>query len=410
MENLNENRKKATRNIIALLALNLFAGTGSWENAAIQTIANHWTGVDIATIRLLTTLPFFACIPVMLICGALVGKKIKYRTCANLASLFTLLGGFLPFVFHPTWTAVLFCRILLGIGNGFFSVRNAALLRSVPLEEQAKYMGWCTTLRLIVNTAMQTLIGVLAKNLGWNAPFLVYLFALIPGVYIFFALREPTIENVPLKSQKDQPAAVQEQGKMTVRGWGFCIIQLLAIACSYPLLSTMSTMIVNKGLGDAAVAGTVLSCYTAVGFVINLFLGPIKKIFGKFSSPLCYVIAGVGIFMVLFTQNLPLIYLGTILAGLGLYINYSLLYVYQSNEVGPKAVAFATGALIAFNQMGVYCSNTWIRLCNAIFHYATEEQNALMGGGVMMLVLAVVFVVGGFAVEQPKYPAVSSEK
>ena len=72
---MKDNNKKAMLNYIAILAIYLFLGTGSWENAAIETMAQAWPAVDITLIRMLGTIPFLVSMPIMLVIGGLVGKK-----------------------------------------------------------------------------------------------------------------------------------------------------------------------------------------------------------------------------------------------------------------------------------------------------------------------------------------------
>ena len=397
-EATNKDTRKAMINYIAILAIFLFSGTGSWENAAIETMANAWPSVDITLIRMIGTIPFLVSMPIMLVIGGLVGKKISYRTCVNIGSLLIIIGGAAPYLYAPSWTMVLVFRGLLGAGVGFYAVRNAALVKTIPYEKQARYIGLGTAMMNICNTVMQTLAGALT-NVSWNAPFLVNALAIIPAIYIFICFREP-VDDEPLASEADGAQAVTVNDKMDYHGWIYAVIQFFSTLSLYPLLSGMSTFLASRNIGSATIAGTVLSVYTLTGFVVNLLLPNVKKAFGKATPIVTCALVAIGQAIVLFIPNIVAVYIGTILCGFGFMANFSLFYVYLGKSVPASKVGFASNLILALNQLSVFLSSYYILACQAIFKRSIDVESAFIGCIIIYAALAVLFLVGKLVPEE----------
>lgn len=89
--------KMSIMNYAALLSIFLFAGAGTFEGSAVQSMIEAWPGVAPSTVRLVVTLPSLVCLPAMLVIGGVVGKKISYRTAAIVGTALVAIGGAAPF-------------------------------------------------------------------------------------------------------------------------------------------------------------------------------------------------------------------------------------------------------------------------------------------------------------------------
>ena len=128
------NQKMRGVNYIALLSVFLFAGAGTFMNAAVQTMIEAWPDVSVTTVRMVVSLPPLVSLPVMLITGGMVGKKLSYRFCAIFGTLLIALGGVAPFFVSSSWTLVLAFRAILGVGVGFLGMRNALGINVVAIR------------------------------------------------------------------------------------------------------------------------------------------------------------------------------------------------------------------------------------------------------------------------------------
>ena len=382
-------------NYIAILAIFLFAGAGSWENAAIDLMAKAWPAVDITWIRWESTLPSLISMPVMLLAGGMVGKKISYRSCVNLGSLMIVLGGALPFFFAPSWAMVLVFRAVLGAGVGFYSVRNAALVKSIPLEKQARYIGLGTAMMNIGNVLMQQLAGILADKGGWNWAFLCNACVLISGIFIFFCFREPAEEGVALPTEDNAEKTVSdENAKLDGRAVLYAVMQFTATLVLYPLLSGMATFMAARNLGTASLVGTVLSSYTVAGFVVSFLLPNVRRIFKRKAAPVMYGLCALGMVLVLTAQNIAFVFIGTILCGIGFFANWSLFYIFIGEVVHPAKVGFASSLVLVLNQAAMFLSTYFITACHAIFQRGTDAESAYVGGVIFYVILTVILCIG----------------
>lgn len=382
--------KRGFINYLAILAIFVFSGAGSWENAAIEVMAEAWPNVDITLIRMESTLPFLVSMPVILLIGGIVGKKISYRTCINLGSACIAVGGAGPFFFAPSWTAVLVFRALLGVGVGLYSVRNAALIKSIPLEKQARYMGIGTALMNIGNAILQPLAGAFSAR-GWSWTFLANALVLITGVFIFFAFKEPDQE---LEESAAQDVKTDSHVKMDKSAWIFALMQFFATLSLYPLLSGMATFMNSRSLGSATLVGTVLSSYTIAGFVVSFLLADIHRLFKRFTAPLMYGLVVLGQLLVLFAPNIGFVFVGTILCGVGFMANWSLFYIYVGQKVHPDKLGFAQSLILTFNQAAVFLSTYFIVMCHTVFGRATDAESAYIGAVIVFAAMSVYLLFG----------------
>ncbi len=156
-------KKMSGINYIALLSVFLFAGAGTFMNAAVQTMIDAWPDVPVSTVRMVVSLPPLVSLPVMLLTGGIVGKKLSYRFCAIVGTLLIALGGAAPFFVSSSWTLVLVFRAILGVGVGLLGMRNALLVYSVPEEKSAAFTGYGNALFNGGAVIASPIVGILSQ-------------------------------------------------------------------------------------------------------------------------------------------------------------------------------------------------------------------------------------------------------
>lgn len=228
-------------NYIAVLSVFLFSGAGSFMNAAMQTMMDAWPELSATTVRMISSIPPLVSLPVMLAVGSYVGKKISFRTCSILGTLFIAIGGVGPYFLHTSWPVVLLFRALLGVGVGFVGMRNALVTEAIPPEKVTAFIGYGAVLYNIGNVLANPLVGVLCQ-FGWQYSFLYDAIAFIPLILIILFLKEPEHEA---KTSALEKQAKTDDGKIGWRIYYLCIMQFLTCCVLYPLLSCMATFITD---------------------------------------------------------------------------------------------------------------------------------------------------------------------
>ena len=386
----------AVLNLIAIIAIFAVSGVGNFQNPAIATFQAAWPEVSATAINNVSTLPALVSLPVMLIVGALAGKKIKYKPVVIFALVCSLVGGLGPIFFAPNWTTVLVFRAILGVGAGCFGVRSAILLSSLPEDKQAKWVGICTALYSGINLVMGPVVGALTK-ISWKAPFWVNIECLIALILVLFFLKEPETAA----PAAEQTAAAAKKEPLGVRPVVYALVQALATGVMYPLLLGISTFFVNKNIGDGVMAGTALTCYS-IGCLASMGLGPVQKALKKLTLPVAYIVSALGVAIVLFFPGFLTTCIGCVIAGAGFMIAFSMLQVFNAQICGPTVLALASTLILVGNNLGVYVSSYCMTAFHAIFGRATVEESSFFGCMVTFLIFAVLAFVPGLLVPGKK--------
>ena len=383
--------KLSTLNIAAMLSVFLFAGAGTYENAAIQTMIEAWPDVSTATIRLVVSLPTLFSLPFMLIIGVLAGKKLSYKFCALAGTAMIAAGGVIPFFVTSSWTLVLVCRCVLGIGAGFLGMRNPLIVKSVSGAEQAKYIGWATTLYSLGGFIAGPVVGVLCTY-GWNYSFLFNGLAFLPLILQVLFLKEPPKEEESVEKAAEA-AAPKEKVSVDWRIIYYVIIMAVSTMILYPMLSGLATFMGDKGIGNSVLAGTALSAYSIAGVIANMFLGTVTKVCRKYTiAAMCALIA-IGQAVLLFVPSVATVFIGVVLAGAGFGIMMSILQVYNGKVAHPAIMGTCSTVIIAMIQLGVFLHGYFITACDAIFHSSTDVESAYLGCVIISVVLTILSAV-----------------
>lgn len=334
---------------------------------------------------LISTLPTLFVVPASLICGAIVGKKIKYRTCAILGSAIFLFGGVLP-AFVESFNMVLVGRAILGIGLGILSpLGNALILGLYDGQKQAKYLGYGTLLMNAGGIVYQMLGGQLA-GMGWQAVFYGHLFGAI-GLIMAFFIPEPEVSPVGANTQQTSSKKEKMTAAVFIIAGLFCVFNIL----NYPVMMNLSLLFETKNAGDAAAAATALSMYTIAGCIAGFLYGTIFKILKRFTISAGYLLCAVGALLVYAGPNFIIMTLGLCCIGFG----FSLLMPAGLGLVGihtpPSTVAIGTSVVMALMNMGGFISTYYLQAVEAIM--GNVIYNSILIEIVVLAVLAVFFLI-----------------
>lgn len=381
--------KKAILNYVAILSIFFFSGAGMYLTPAIVVFQNAFPSIAMSTIMMVITLPSLVSMPVMLLIGGVVGKKISYKMTCLLGTIFIIIGGVLPYFINSSWIFILVCRAILGVGAGFYGIRNALLIKSVSIEKQAASIGYGMVIATLGGAIIQPLAGALAiSKIGWRAPFLINLIPVIIILLILFGLKEPE-KDVIEENIKDGKA--YDNAKL---GWKiifYTILQLLATVSLFPLLSGMAIFIEAYGLGSAATAGMVISAYTIGGAVSNMILAQILKIFKRFTISFTAVLVILGQAICLYIPSIATAFIGAIIAGFAFMIITGGLQVYNAQVAPPSKVALGSTMILAFLQLAVFLSSYYIDGCNAVFKMKGSYVDSAFFGCIIIYTIIFVF-------------------
>lgn len=380
-----------TINIVAILAVFLFSGAGTFMNAAVQTMIEAWPQLSVTTVRMVTTIPSLVSMPVTILVGGLVGKKLSYRFCSIFGTALIMGAGVAPVLFHSNWILVLVFRALVGVGVGLIGVRNALILKSVPEDRQASVIGLGSALLNAGGMLAGPIVGALVV-FGWHYAFLFDILALIPIILMILFLKEPANDEAEESNNVQLEKTSSAKEKMNWRVIYYIVAQFVMTAALYPLLSGMSTYMAYKGVGNAFAAGMSNAMYNLFGVLISIVLGPLVKRLGKHMLPVMSVLFSVGMAFVLFIPNIISIYIGAAIMGIAFNAMISIYQLYNGMEASPARAALTSGILIAALNLGNFMSVYYINLCHAIFRRGCDIESTYLGSMLLFIVFAVIAV------------------
>lgn len=379
-------------NIIAILSLFLLTGCGTYENPALQSMIEAWPNIAPSTIRLLITLPSFFSTITMVVIGQIVGKKIGYRPCLIVGAILSLTCGILPFFIHSNWYFILFTRILLGFGVGLLSIRNSLLILSVEPSKLAKLIGFSSVLSSFMNALISPVIGKISE-LGWHYAFLGNSIVLISLILTVLFIKEVKVETKEFKTKTN--------GKLPKIMYVFFIIQFISTLVLYPLLSGISSYFAQLNIGNATLAGLMLSIYTGAGIFSNLMLSKLQMVFKQYLLPLFLSFPFIGLILVLISKQIVIIGIGVFLSGMGFITLSSSLQVYAGLFCNKSVVPKASTMLLACTQLGVFLSSYFIDFTSSFHIYEAEMIHPYVACMITYFVLAIF----AFIFKKKMYPS-----
>ncbi len=347
-------KKLSPLNTIAIMSAFVFGCGIMIINPVIQKLIEAYPDVSVPTIKMASTLPSLMSSFIMIFVGSIVGKKVKYKSVLTLAMICFLVGGMLPIVWNQHFWNVLVARAIFGFGMGFIGCRNSLVIASYDDTQKAKFLGYGVFVANAFGVMLQIICGYMA-DVSLKFSFYIYLVAVVPLLLITFGLKEPESASAPSASvQSDAPKV-----KKKLRGEVYLYIFIGFIWCvlGYSIMTNMASFIKMKELGDAGVSGTILSLYTLGGAVAGAVS---SKLYGKLKRmlvPVCFATAALGEALVLIGLNIPMIAVGTALAGFGWFVLFPNVIYFSGVAAGKESQALVTSIVMAATQIGVFGSS-----------------------------------------------------
>ena len=377
-----QERKVGALEVMAMLSLPLVSMGFSVVTPAMATLAEHFVGKDVSWISTLPTL--FVVIGTM-IAGSIMGKKVKYRTLAIVASFLYLVGGCAPALFD-NYMMTLVCRAILGFGLGLLSpLGNALIIGLYKGQKQAAMLGYGTLCMNAGGIVLQMLGGALA-GISWQMTFWGHAFSLIALVLAFF-LPEP---NLPEPSAHET-SGTQKKEKMGSVVWILSSIFLCFNVLNYPIMMNVSVLFEMRDAGGPAAAATALSLYTVAGCLAGLVFGKLFQHAQRWCFTLGFALCGTGALLVYLCTINILMTLGLMMLGFGFSIIMPTGMAWLGIGTPPSTVALGTSIVMALMNLGAFASSIWLKILNAIF--GETIFSAIMTEIIVFFAAAAVFVI-----------------
>ncbi len=402
----NEKRTQINRSGLIILGIFFLTSGGNAVNSVLQKIIEAFPTVGAATVRMVSTLPNLTGMGIGLIAGATLGKRLRYRTLYLFGVMAFVIGGVGPALFHDSLGLILVFRAIFGMSLGAFSTCNAYVLSTQPVSMQAKVVGWgavCTNLGAAI---LQMASGTLA-DIYWPYAFWPYASGLVVLIFVR-RLKEPAQINPELSAKQEVTETKAEKGKLGKRVFLYVGINFFVMITAVPVMTGMSTLVADRGLGDSTTVALILTICQAGGILTGLILGKFVSVLKRFSMPVALFVQGLGIFGCLAGQNLAMICIAALVSGIGTILVSSLSATYCGQSTSKETIALATSVLMISTQCANFLSSYYIVLAQSLFGsmFRTDVECAYFLSSVLyviVIILTLVFNVSPKPVDQNQF-------
>ncbi len=309
----------------------------------------------------------------------------KPMILAGLVAIF--LGGLIPLINHSSIAILDVCGFLVGAGQGFLvPLLGALVLESFEGRERQRMIGLNTTF-LTGGAALLLLIAGPVCMTGWVNVYYIYLLS-VP-VFIIAFLFLPMDEKPQPLPRAERTAA--EKAPIPVLGWIQCaIIVLMSVAYAvFPL--NLSFFVTAHGFGDATSVSIGMTTITVVSALVGLILPQLIKLSRLYLCTLGCAFGLCAALLVIFSQNIAMVYAGTVLAGIFFGINMTSPGYYVSRICTAAQYGPTYSLATSVNYLGIILSPVILSFITTAWGGNAEvATNAFItGAGMFALVLVI---------------------
>lgn len=363
----------------SLLSISMVIAGGPAASFLIPLIQASFTNQSTSAIELIATIPNFGILLFVLLSNFVL-KVIGRRNTVLLGLSIALVSGLIP-VIADNYYLILLSRFFFGVGIGMYNALAVSLITQLyDGNEQASLMGFQSALSFIGSTTMTLIVGHLTK-FGWHTSFLAYALTLLPLVLFALFVKIPESEfetNEPLEKEKKAKETVN---MATI---GMMILAFTIFALFFVIMLKSATFLVETGIGKPEDAAKTLSTITMVGIGVGLLYGKIYKVLKQWVLPIGLTGMGLGFMIILFSNSVAMVMVGTIVSGLFYSMAAPFLFMLVGKLAPKNSINLATALYLVGVNLGVFLSpiiNSWL---SKIFQNQQASNNFLVNGIALM--------------------------
>lgn len=379
--------------ILGILAVFTLPQSTQVISPAINSLSEFYPDVPYSTVLMLASIVSLIVIPCSTIAGNLAGRKLSYRALSLIAILTVLVGGFAPYFVMDSFPLMLISRAILGIGVGISSpISGALIMRLIPEKRQAFWQGIGSGVMNVFGVIFQSLSGMICM-VDLRSIWLLYLIVLIPLALAFFFLPEPE-KTEHLSTVKKEKVTLPIGVIFTCIGFGL-LYHFLS-----PVLSNISSILVQEGLGTAATAGTILSAYSIGGMIAGFVFGGVYKLLGRWVTPVSLVFQALGLWLAAYTYNVFTMAAGVVIFGVAIHWVWPDC-VMQFRKLPGTGGAAASGLFISCMHTGTFLAAPAVGLIQSISGsdlYRLPTQVGCIG----TIAVAVIWIIAKLLADRKK--------
>lgn len=351
---------------------------GAAISPALGLIAQAFPEASPTVIKLILTAPSLMIIPFSFLSSYLTKKMTKKAICL-LGLVIYIIGGVGP-QFVTSLSALIGLRLLLGAGVGLVMPLSMTLINDYfSGKERTKMMGYNSAFSNVGGILTMLLAGWLA-TFGWRVPFNVYFLGLAILLMIYFFLPKGEVQKAESKA---------ERTKLPMAVIGYAAAMGGVMLAYYAIATNIALYLEQNALGNAALAGTIVSFTTVGGMITSLLLVQIEVTLKNYIIPVMLAVMALAFAILSFTYSIPLIMLAVCFVGFGQGVLFPTLSLKALDQVPFTKADQAIAWTSSFTFLGQFLSPLVLDGISKLFH-----QEAIRFQYGTLAVAMIIFVLG----------------
>ena len=392
---------KRTKNfmVVAFIAVMFVSEINTIASVIMADLARLFPDASMTAIQMVMQFGMVGTFPVTLCIGFFTKKfRIKPMICIGLVMI--LVGGMMPFAFHSSLSQLYVSAVIIGMGQGFLAPLVSTLtLRHFENKPRERQIGLNAASGAGGAAIITVLAGFLALS-GWLNIYFLYFFAVPALVFALVMLPlgekpqdEPVVEE---KKEKKEKVAVPARAFVLAIFLIFMYIGYVA----FPL--NVGMLIEDEGIGDAAMTGWVISINGIVSAGVGIIFPFIVRYVKSFIGFLTCVSGVIGMALVVFAYDMPLIFVSTIVLGVffGTAVAGSVYIV--GRMCTPEQYAPALSIVLGLLYLGVILCPIVVNGITSLWG-GSSSRDAFITSAAIMACVAVAQLIFGVYIKK-KYP------
>ena len=378
---------------IAVLSISPLTVLSFNTSPALAEIIKSFPEVSAGKIQMIVSSYNLIVVPFTILSG-LLSTKLKKKPLLYMAMALLAISGFIG-LSADTTGKLLIARVIGGIGGGLLAPFASGLIRSFFTGEKFQTMMGLQSATTNGGQMLITLVAGLVAVSNWHNVFYINFYAILVALLLLVGMPEPPQAEIGPKDQA--------KPKMDKNVWLFAL--LLALAMAGMMAYTLNTAIVldSEGLGNSAVAGTVMTISTIGTTIVGILFGKFAKIAKSKAVMISLLIAALGMFIAYFGTTLVTFTIGVIIFGIGMGLVLPSVFVTVGHMVHPAIATLAFAILQATLNGSSFLFSVFLpSISKSMFGVETGRPVFLLGAILVAIGAALAAVTTG---KQPKEPA-----
>lgn len=345
----------------SLLSISLILTSAYAISAGIPLMYKDFYGYSQSSIEILSTIPAFSVI-IMVLCSGFISKKIGKKRTVQLGLIIAAIFGVIP-CFTSNYSLIFISRIMLGVGFGLVNALAVSLIGDFfQGDQKATLMG----IRGAFEALGQSIMTVVAANLlyyGWNISFIVYIIS-VP-VLVLFTLFVPNPDSKNLTHHEQNN--INQKQKINMHTIVFSLFLFIFVIFYIALFVRFSDYFTSKGFGDVTNAGNILSLVTVGGMLSGFAFGFIYKLIKTKTVLLGIILMSVGFLIIANTNNRAILCIGAVLIGVSFPITVAYIFNLISVISPPGSEVLVASFLLVGCNLGALLAPYGLKITSFIF-------------------------------------------